>query len=141
MARFRKHAIGCGVLLAFLGVAGAAPAAQIAYDSAGDSAYNSGFTQGSDGGYGWGGGWSISSPMFAAVGDSTTNGPGSLAGAGDINSPRVPGGRAWGLNWNNQASRPFAGALGVGQTFSVDYDNGFTGPVTPQDDMTLNTTK
>ena len=43
-------------------------------------------------------------------------------GTGDINSPRVVGGRAWGLA-EGGATRAFSGPLSLGQTFSIDYDD------------------
>jgi hypothetical protein len=98
--------------------------AQIAFDSAGDSAYNSGWSQGSNGGFGWGSGWSLGffGPGQAFLGDSTTNGSGDPEGDGDINSPRVVGGRAWGLI-DGSATRLFSSPLSPGQTFSIDLDD------------------
>ena len=68
-----------------------------------------------------------SAGMF--LGDSTQNGGAGLGDAfssGGINSPNN---RAWGVFANNggtaDAIRPFQSALAVGQTFSVDFDNGF----------------
>jgi hypothetical protein len=110
------------VVLALACATGVGRAADIAFDSAGDSAYNNGWTNGSNGGYGWGGGWMITAlPAGAVIGDSTTNGNGDLEGDGDINSPRVAGGRAWDLP-GGIAIRMFSGPLSVGQTFSIDYD-------------------
>jgi hypothetical protein len=66
------------------------------------------------------------------LGDSTQNaGDGSGSGftSGGINSPNQ---RAWGLFANSggtaTAIRPFESALAVGETFRVDFDNGFIEP-------------
>jgi hypothetical protein len=104
-------------------------ASQVAFDTAGDSAYNNGWTQGSNGGFGWGGGWSISNSFDAFLGSSTTNGSGDPEGDGDINSPRISTGRAWGISNVCNATRPFVGPLSVGQTFSIDFDDNGLQPV------------
>ena len=69
-------------------------------------------------GSGWGaGGWSINDGNGGHfIGASTGNG----------GSPSI--GTAWGL-WNNggtttEASRPFNGSMAIGQTFTIDMDNG-----------------
>jgi len=107
-----------------------ARSAQVAYDSAGDSAYNSaaagGTFQGVNGGYGWGGGWAIDGPGF--IGSSSTNGTGDPTGSGDINSPRTPLGRAWGLHADYtlhfaNVRRGLGGPLLPGQTLMIDFDN------------------
>jgi hypothetical protein len=58
-------------------------------------------------------------------GDSRTNGDGDSNNDGDINT----GGEAWGFYANNsnlsEAIRPFANPLAVGQTFSINMDNGW----------------
>jgi hypothetical protein len=63
------------------------------------------------------------------LGDSTQNGgdgQGNGGSSGGINSPNI---RAFGAFGNNGGSadavRPFAAGLDVGETFSVDFDNGF----------------
>jgi len=57
------------------------------------------------------------------LGDSSTNGvTGDPEADGDINSPRVVGGRAWHVV-DGYAVRPFRGPLAVGQTFSIDLDD------------------
>lgn len=102
-------------VLAVFTLVSSAPAADIAFDSAGDSAYNNGWLNSSNGGYGWGGGWSLTSySVQPTVGDSTAY------GFPDINSPQVVGGRAWQLQFA-LATRPFSGPLSVGQTFSIDW--------------------
>ncbi len=111
---------------------------QIAYDSAGDSVYN-GYGQFNplpyqqlNGGYGWGGAWQpagFGNGMF--VRSSSLNGSGDPQGTGDINSPRTPSGRAWGIlapaqiqTGRHDVARPFSGALAPGQTFMIDFDPG-----------------
>ena len=120
-----RQALQTGLVIALLAASGRA--SQIAFDSAADSAYNGGWTQGSNGGFGWGGGWSFTPfdlPQFRVIGDSTTNGRGDPEGDGDINTPRVAGGRAWGIHGlSTTASRNFSGPLSPGQTFSIDFDD------------------
>src|SRR6185437_2824125 len=97
---FRFTFVGLSVAAwALIGIASnAVQASQIAYDTAGDSAYNNGWTQGSDGGFGWGDGWTLATPSP----DNT------FLGSSNVNSPRAPGGRAWGLR-GSKASRAFSG--------------------------------
>jgi hypothetical protein len=105
-----------------------AHSASLAFDSAADSVYDNGWQNGDNGGTGWGGGWEFSGigPFFVST--STTNGVGDPANDGDIDTQ----GRAWGT-WTftpvnstheNNATRPFSGALSIGQSFVVDFDNG-----------------
>jgi len=124
------------VTLAARPSAGASPA----FDSASDPAYNAGWILGSNGGHGWGGPWQATgnelpgSPL-GFMGSSTTNGTGDLDNDGDINTPRDASGRAWGLTAtaasdqslpnSSGAHRLLDAPLTVGQTFSVDIDNGF----------------
>jgi hypothetical protein len=115
------RALGIAVVHAFCVIV---HGGQVAYDTAGDSAYNSGWIQGSSGGFGWGGGWAMTGTPQAIpiIASSTTNGIGDPEGDGDINSPRTSSGRAWGLVYGT-ATRGFGGALSIGQTFSIDYDD------------------
>jgi hypothetical protein len=112
-------------------------AANLAADDASDPAYNSGWLNGSNGGYGFGA-WQLSAIGVAGhlIGDSTTNADGSddgnvngVAGDRDINTGS-PATKAWGmfadLDDSATAIRPFTGgALNFGQTFSINFDNGF----------------
>src|SRR6185369_7601738 len=118
-------------------VIGATPAS----DKAADAAYDDGWQTGDNGGSGWGGGWVLSAPGSAnarfGIGDSGSNGDGDTCPPlGDINTPQVPAGRAWAIFPFSQGDsvrpdawgiRPFDGPLAVGQTFNVDFDNGFLG--------------
>ena len=124
--------------------------AAVAFDSAADPAYNlqpgeaSGWLQLSNGGYGFGpwvpaSGNPMATNPAGMIGSSTTNGSGDLDNDGDINTPRNASGRAWGFNVpaasgnasgiitnpRTGARRMLQGQLTVGQTFSVDFDNGF----------------
>lgn len=114
-----------------------ASAATLAFDSAADPVYDDGWQEGDNGGTGWGGGWTFDSPRPLErhfIGNSAGNGDGDTAPpAGDINTPRTPSGRAWGLANSTApgaqsrvtlADRRFGGDLSVGQTFSVDFDHG-----------------
>src|SRR4051812_34743929 len=91
--------------------------------NASDNAGNYGGVWAGNQGTGWGGAWvftdSANSGHF--IGDSTLN----AGGSGGINT----GGDAWGLFANSgttaEAIRPFSGALSVGQTFSLQIDQGF----------------
>lgn len=103
-------------------------AAGLASDNASDTAYDDQWQNGDNGGSGWGGGWILSPNGNTGnaghfIFDSNQNG--TNAGPG-INTPVN---RAWGLYSNSLATadgvRPFSGALSVGQTFSIDMDNGF----------------
>jgi hypothetical protein len=97
-------------------------------DSAADPAYNGGWTSGSNGGTGFGA-WSFVTNAPGSKGtfmsSSGNNGDGDGNSSGDINTA----GRAWGTFANGGgeifAVRPFTGALSVGQTFSINMDNGF----------------
>lgn len=114
-----------------------ASAATPAFDSATDPVYDDGWQEGDNGGTGWGGGWTFDSPRPLErhfIGNSAGNGNGDTTPpAGDINTPRTSSGRAWGLANSTApgaqtrvtfADRRFGGDLSVGQTFSVDFDNG-----------------
>lgn len=94
-----------------------------------DSAQNYGsWTNGSNNGVGFGA-WSLTASTSNAsnagffLGDSTTNGGGSMPG---INSPNRT---AFGMYANNgnwaMASRAFSLPLYAGATFSIDFDNGW----------------
>ncbi len=85
------------------------------------------WTNGSNGGTGYGP-WSFNNSGTVAqsgetLNDSTANGAGGHAG---INSGN---GAAWGLYGNNSqtasAVRPFSSVLQLGQSFSIDFENGF----------------
>ncbi len=110
-------------------------AAVIAFDTAGDSAYNDSspyVAPGVGGGYGWGSTWLGFDQVF--IESSSTNGNADPNRTGDINSPRTPLGRAWGIRPGIvfarsaiavfYAARQFDGTLDPGQTFSIDFDNG-----------------
>lgn len=101
-------------------------ASQIAFDTAGDSAYNNMPASPAvypNGGYGWGGPWQSSGLFINTPG---LTGPGGPQDTTLINSPATPGGRAWGLPFvlynGAWAARPFAEALTLGQTFSMDVE-------------------
>lgn len=94
-----------------------AGAALVAFDSASDPAYNDGLQTGDNGGTGF-------QPFQLAngnafIGNSQNNG----FGDGNINTL----GEAFGQYDTQTLTRPFTGALSVGQTFSIDFDNGFLG--------------
>jgi len=105
------------IALAFLSLASAASAANVAYDTAANTDYNSGWTNGSNGGFG-----------FSAWAHSTTSGDGGQNGhfAGTGHSAF---GRSWGMYANSGQTastvRPFTGgSLSLNQTFSISIDNG-----------------
>ena len=119
------------------------PGATPAFDSAADPTYNvqpggpTGWITGSSGGYGFGSWQAFNTPpgrALGSVGSSTTNGTGDTDNDGDINTPRNASGRAWaltaadagsnGIGGSVDAVRPFDGPLNVGQTFTIDFDNG-----------------
>lgn len=96
-----------------------------------DSAQNYGsWTPGSNGGYGYGP-WSLNPWPNSGVSGfflATSNGNGSGAGPG-IDSPN---GTAFGLYSNSgiaaAAVRPLLTPMAFGQTFSIDFDNGWIDP-------------
>jgi len=97
----------------------------LASDNAAQPAYVRGLTNGCNGGFGFGP-WTISG---TGAGGSTN---GTFVGTSVSNVHGAPGidssGLAWGVYANSGANedinRPFNAALAVGQTFSVDMDNG-----------------
>lgn len=117
----------------------AARAASLASDNEGDAAYASGWAPGSNGGTGWGSGWTFrdqtnliltatdsSHGWFVANSTNNNSTTGDADHDGDINSANN---KAWGLYSNAAgkdvyAVRSFDGALGIGQTFKFDMDNG-----------------
>lgn len=110
--------------------------AAVAYDDASDPAYSGGWTNGSNGGYGFGP-WVLAHPTPATafgIGPSTENDDGlddgtigGLVGDGDI-------GTAFRLRGDAgiaTAGRRFlSGPLGIGETFSIDFDNGWQNETT-----------
>ncbi|HEV7300718.1 MAG TPA: hypothetical protein VGN72_15235 [Tepidisphaeraceae bacterium] len=113
---------------------GSANAAMIAADNASDAAYNGGWTTGSNGGTGFGP-WSFTRSIvgqgFIFTGKPGDNGNQSPSALNtDIDTPSTTTGRSWGIasdnGGNTAANRSFSGgALGVGQTFSINFDNGY----------------
>ncbi len=100
-------------------------AAGYAASNASDNAGNYGGNWTGGQGTGWGGDWVFQDgPTNSGhfIGDSTTNAGGSLG----INST---GDGAWGLFANTgdtaNATRPFNGDLSIGQTFSIQIDQGY----------------
>ncbi len=81
--------------------------ATIASDRAANAAYSTGWSNGSNGGYGWGSSWTLNS-----------SGPSGTFSAGTALTLQASTGT------NAQAVRSFGGALGIGQTFSMDYYSG-----------------
>lgn len=129
----RKRSTVTAVLAtaALLGMGAMASAATIASDNAANSPYSDGWQTGDNGGTGWGGGWTLDlngdgSQTGHFVGDSTTNGDGDTTSpTGDINTS----GKAWAMYANGGktagAARPLNGALTVGQSISLNMDNGW----------------
>ena len=118
--------------------------ASLASDNASDSVYDDGWDPGDNGGFGLGP-WSFSNNpgTFGSAGQfiftSTNNGDGNddgntrgAANDFDIDTLSPAGARSWGMFANGDASaiaiadRPLTGGeLSVGQSLSVDMDNGF----------------
>lgn len=125
------------VLIGGLAIAAAhASAANLAFDSASDSVYDDGWQSGDNGGSGFGA-WKFlttsATNTSAFVASSTNNGAGVDGNAdGDIDDAS---GRSWGLNARFcdtiLARRPLTGgALEVGQTVEITFDNGWIDEVT-----------
>jgi hypothetical protein len=111
--------------------AASAEAANMALDVASNAPYDDGWQSGDNGGSGFGP-WTLATnnnnPSTGGffIGSSTGNGNGDGNGDGDIDTA----GEAFGLYANSGdealATRSFTGGpLGPGQTFSIDFDNGF----------------
>lgn len=116
--------------LAIAGISQTTHAALVASDNAGNSVYSSGWSNSSNGGSGFGA-WNLTTTGSSAgffTGSSTQNDNGNPLPAGDssdIDSNKT----AWGLYANSgsvaTATRDFTGgALAVGQSFSLAFDNG-----------------
>jgi hypothetical protein len=128
------------MIVGAVALATSATAANLAYDDASDSVYSGGWTNGSNGGYGFGP-WSLTTFGSAAghfIGSSTNNGnsldDGNMNGTANDNDidtgSALPA--AWGMFADNVgfnhavATRPFIGGpLNYGQTFSINFDNGY----------------
>jgi hypothetical protein len=109
-----------------------ANAANPASDNAADIAYSGGWSSGSNGGIGFG-------PWDLGVSINDPNRDGFLIGSSSSNGNPPSGnidtsGKSWGMyaNGHNQvldalavAYRPFMGSLAVGQTTTLNMDNGF----------------
>lgn len=135
--RVRPHySVRLGLVGACALLAGSLSAAPVASDSAADPVYDDGWQHGDNGGTGWGA-WILentASYQRHFIGNSAGNGDGDTSPpVGDINTPGTASGRAWGLGHFTpagtlarvtHADRPFGGDLSVGQTFSLDFDNG-----------------
>ncbi len=119
--------------LAVAGFVSPGYAAGFGSDSADDPAYSGGWTNGSNGGSGFGP-WTVggiddnndgTNNAGVFIGSSANNGDGDTNSDGDIDSS----GDAWGTFANTddlaQGVRSLSGTLSVGQTFSIDMDNGF----------------
>lgn len=139
--------VGAAILVGsalFLLLARQSTAATSAFDSAADPAYDlqpgnfSGWLQGSNGGFGWGP-WMSVLPAVSGIDPI-----GFVGFSTNINTPRNASGRAWGLSApaatdqdlqnarfpGAAVTRKFQGQLTVGQTFSVDFENGiFANPL------------
>ncbi len=120
--------------VAIAGIGQTTRAALVASDNAGNSTYSSVWSNGSNGGTGFGA-WSLTTTGSSAgffIGSSTVNDNSNLLPTGDaadINTPDNSSGSAWGMYANSSslatATRDFTGGdLGVGQSFSLAFDNG-----------------
>lgn len=125
--------------------------ANVAYDNASAYAYDNGWQNGDNGGYGWGT-WSLSGTNTHShyISSSTQNGDGldngtvnGVSSDSDIDTtvgpnpdqsgtpdPNTTAARSWGMSANNgsvaNAFRSFTGgALSVGQTVALEFDNGY----------------
>lgn len=109
---------GTNVIVVTATNAGGAGAA----DSGSDSVYNNGWDASDNGGYGWGA-WQFQT----SSGDANQNGR-FMATSTNVNI----GTPAWGLYANSghlsEARRLMTNALAVGETVSVQFDNGFIDP-------------
>jgi hypothetical protein len=93
-------------------VAATASAQTIAFDDASESAYGDGFQVGDNGGYGFGA-WQSTVPGNQFVWFSDGIGWGTGPGVG----------YAFGFYGQGERTRPFASALAIGDTFTVDLAN------------------
>ena len=113
----------------WLGAAGIAAAAGLAWDHAGEAAYSDGWQTGDAGGSGWGGAWSLNTSVVPPDGNVAGHFVGTSQNNGDGNGNVDVSGSSWGLYANSgymsYATRPFAGTLGIGQSVILDMDNGY----------------
>ena len=130
------------ISLAICGLAMPCQAANIALDTAADAVYDDGWSATDNGGFGFApwvfsnstGSGSAGQFIFTSVANADGIDDGTNRGVGndgDIDTPAI-GGRSWGMFANGDASaaaiadRPLTGGeLGVGESISVDMDNGF----------------
>ncbi len=113
---------GGALTLLLVGAASSAQAQTVyAQDNAADPAYNGGTFNGLNGGTGFGA-WSVAAPAGGSfIGDSTKNNGGS---SGGINTS----GKSFGIysgGAQTTATRPLTTPLAIGQTLSLDFDNGY----------------
>lgn len=118
----KKTILVAGAFCAFVGFA---QAAIIASDNASDAAYADGWQAGDNGGSGFGA-WALGPDGAEAsmlIGSSADNATGSNSGLTDIDTAGV----SWGLKGDqNDVTRDLTGgALSLGQTFSIGFDQGF----------------
>ena len=126
-----KFQYAMALFAGFVLAAASSNAADLASDNASDVVYNDGWGAGDNGGTGFGA-WTQSGSTNGSnggyfVGSSTGNGDGDGDADGDIDT----GGEALNIYANGgqtvTATRGFTGgALSVGQTFQIAFDNGFS---------------
>ena len=103
-----------------------------ATDIASNNQYTNGWSNSFNGGSGWLSGWALTNSSTNIshnghfIGDSSTNGNGDINSDGDINTTYD---KAFGLYANNgeiaAAVRKASSSVAVGQTVSLDLDNGY----------------
>ena len=113
----------------WLGAAGIAAAAGLAWDHAGEAAYSDGWQTGDAGGSGWGGAWSLNTSVVPPDGNIAGHFVGTSQNNGSGDGNVDVSGSSWGLYANSgymsYATRPFDGTLGIGQSVILDMDNGY----------------
>ena len=98
-----------------------------AADDASQSVYSGGWADGANGGFGWDQGWILTASANSGhfTGSSAGNGGGDINGDRDIDTAD----KAWGMyafsGGKAEALRNFPIPLDVGNTFSIDFDNGW----------------
>jgi hypothetical protein len=99
-------------------------AASLASDNAGNYTTEWADSGTPNGGSGWGGAWTLSAGGIF-FGDSTLNSGGASGGINSGNSRALGLQADSGGGFTSSGVRLFNGALSIGQTFSIDFDNGF----------------
>ena len=123
----KSHAFRSISIAAAITAFAAISEAQVATDNAGNSPYQPAFDAWQNGDNGGVGFQAWTGLLDQYVGSSAANGDGSNSGTQSVDTPGIN--EAWALRGNGggqgEAFRPFNQPLQVGQSFVLDFDNGY----------------